>query len=299
MLVSMFVAVFFESFNKGKQVVQSYLIMVTVILMQSSNYFITNSQLGTGNFSIKSKLQVRLGGGRSTGRSQSTLHSWRHAAPVQRTADCPACVLLLPCLCSGGQQRGRSRVHHPGGFQLCAAHHPGLHPRPGQPAARAPGRDPYGRSLDTPLRHRLGQRSRSALDGLAGRTGALGTRPRVAAEHAQLLERPHGMKHRFARPTHHSLASVMRAPGPLALRHVPLRQLHACQPASEAAGCRRHPPCPALTAWRHGRDDEAVACAADGAQDAARPQVRRRQRRPDAQQRGRACPTRSTPQRWC
>ena len=62
MLVAMFVAVFFESFNKGKQVVQSYLIMCTVVLMQSSNYFITNSQIGNGSFSIKDKLQVRARG---------------------------------------------------------------------------------------------------------------------------------------------------------------------------------------------------------------------------------------------
>jgi hypothetical protein len=99
MLVAMFVAVFFEAFNKGKQIVISYLIMCTMILMQGSNYFITNSQLGTGNFSIKSKLQVRAKGQEFGGKCNRTLRlpSLHHSCAASYCPHC-ACV-LTPAWC--------------------------------------------------------------------------------------------------------------------------------------------------------------------------------------------------------
>lgn len=59
LLVGLFVAAFFEAFNKGKSIFISLFTMVTVILMQSSNYFITNSQLGNAGFKVSDKLQAR------------------------------------------------------------------------------------------------------------------------------------------------------------------------------------------------------------------------------------------------
>ena len=160
LLVSLFVASFFEAFNRGKQIFISYYIMCTCVLMWGAHNFITSSQLGSTGWKISDKQQARVLRPRATARAPCapTAHrerATRRAAPrrqsccaaPQRSASHAAHAaarmrgaprrfktlvaaggpMLTPrALCTGGEQRWRGGLHHPVHLQLLPAHHPRL-----------------------------------------------------------------------------------------------------------------------------------------------------------------------------
>jgi hypothetical protein len=118
LLVSLFVASFFEAFNRGKLIFISYYIMCTCVLMWGAHNFITASQLGSTGWKISDKQQARQDPARDRARPLCVV-----GATEARHVPCRATQKALlrradaqrePCAARNGANAGRtSSVQNP------------------------------------------------------------------------------------------------------------------------------------------------------------------------------------------